>query len=36
MSAHAKSLGVILLLAALIRAATIQYGTNVDEGVYWS
>ncbi|HPP00592.1 MAG TPA: hypothetical protein PLX83_08335, partial [bacterium] len=36
MSAGAKFLGVILLLAAFLRAATIHYGTNVDEGVYWS
>ncbi len=27
---------LILVIAAIIRFATIQYGTNVDEGVYWS
>ncbi len=26
---------ILLLIAGVLRAATIHYGTNVDEGVYW-
>lgn len=31
-----RSLIAVLLIAALVRCATIHYGTNVDEGVYWA